>query len=211
MCFITGLLFLYAIYRNRMFEMKFMLTRGFVFSCMTAVLLVFYASTVLGLLKFLPISEKTQQLVTVLIAFGVALLAQPLLALAQKLADLICYKSEYNQRNALKNFAINISNNLSLTEISNEFVDAVSQAMNPRHTTLMLLDRESNSYITFQSMQKLNPMKYVLRADNPLVRWLDQQNRCLTREEISSRIEFRAMWDSELSEFNAMNAKYWFR
>lgn len=207
MCFITGLLFLYAIYRNRMFEMKFMLTRGFVFSCMTAVLLVFYASTVLGLLKFLPISEKTQQLVTVLIAFGVALLAQPLLALAQKLADLICYKSEYNQRNALKNFAINISNNLSLTEISNEFVDAVSQAMNPRHTTLMLLDRESNSYITFQSMQKLNPMKYVLRADNPLVRWLDQQNRCLTREEISSRIEFRAMWDSELSEFNAMNAE----
>ena len=106
MCFITGLLFLYAIYRNRMFEMKFMLTRGFVFSCMTAVLLVFYASTVLGLLKFLPISEKTQQLVTVLIAFGVALLAQPLLALAQKLADLICYKSEYNQRNALKNLSL---------------------------------------------------------------------------------------------------------
>ena len=204
---INGLLIYYAIYRNRMLEMKFMLTKGVVFSAFTVLLMggyLLFASQSQHIWLFQKIPAKYT---TLIVAVVIALLFQPALRLADRLTNAVFFKSEYTRRNALKNFSINVSNNLSLEEISNQFIEAISGAMNPKRTCLLLRNEETGRYITFKSMQKLNPMEASLGPDSPIVRWLEDKNCCLTMDDIKNKVQFRSLWDEELLLLRDMEAE----
>lgn len=203
---IFALLAYYAIYRNHLLEMKFMLTRGLVYSAVSVVIMVAYLVVAYWLNSFFSSLEVLNRYVLFVLALLVALLFQPALGLAKKLAELVFYRSEYTQRNTLRNFNINVSNSLSLTEISNEFIKAINGAMNPRHTCLLLRE-EDGSYATFNSMQKLNPMELHLEGDHPVVVHLREKNACITRDELDHSIYFRSMWDSEMNTLRAMGTE----
>ena len=204
---INGLLIFYAIYRNRMLEMKFMLTKGVVFTAFTLLIMggyLIFASHGQQMWLFQIIPVKYATLVVALIT---ALLFQPALRLADRLTNAVFFKSEYTRRNALKNFSINVSNNLSLDEISHQFIEAISGAMNPKRTCLLLRDEETGRYVTFKSLQKLNPMEASMGPDSPIVRWLEEKNICLTMGEIKNKVQFRALWDEELRLLRDMEAE----
>ena len=204
---INGLLIFYSIYRNRMLEMKFMLTRGVVFSAFTILLMggyVLLARLGQQLWIFQIIPEKYATLVAAIL---IALLFQPALRFADWLTNALFFKSEYTRRNALKNFSINVSNNLSLEEISHQFIEAISGAMNPKRICLLLRDEETGRYLTFKSLQKLNPMEASLGPDSPIVRWLEEKNCCLTMDEIKNKVQFRSLWDEELRLLRDMEAE----
>jgi diguanylate cyclase (GGDEF)-like protein/putative nucleotidyltransferase with HDIG domain len=201
-----ALLCYYAIYRNRLLEMKFMLTRGFVYSVFTMLIMVVYLVVAYRLNTFFSSLGLLNNYAVLILALAVALLFQPVLGLAKKFSELIFYRSEYTQRNALRNFNINISNSLSLTEISNEFIETINSAMNPRRTCL-LLRGEDGAYETFNSLQRLNPMELRLEKNHPVVNWLREKNLCITRDELNHSVYFKSMWDSEMSSLGTLGAE----
>ncbi|MGE4352453.1 MAG: HD domain-containing phosphohydrolase [Oscillospiraceae bacterium] len=205
--FINGLLIFYAIYRNRMLEMKFMLTQGLVYSIFSCIIMGVYIFVAYHLNRLLAGVYLANEYIVFILALLVAMLFQPVLSLTKKLSELIFYKSEYSQRNALKSFNINISNTLSLTEISDKFIETINNAMNPRHTCLLLEDDETGVYTTFNSLQKLNPMALTLDGDHPVVAWLREKNQCITREELDHSILFKSMWDAELTALRNMDTE----
>ncbi len=203
---VFALLTYYAIYSNRLLEMKFMLTRGLVYSVLSLILTILYLVVAYRANSFFASLGVLSNYAVLILALIVALLFHPLLALAKKLSELIFYRSEYSQRNALRNFNINMANSLSLTEISNEFIETINNAMNPRRTCLLLQD-EGGAYSTFNSLQRLNPMELHLEKNHPVVVWLRERNTCITREDLDHNIYFKSMWDSEMSALRRLSTE----
>lgn len=204
--FIYALLTCYAIYQGRLLEMKFMITRGIVYSFFSIIITGGYLVVAYRINRTLDRVMFLNDYVVLVFALIVALLFQPLLGLAKRLTELLFYRSEYVQRNALRSFNINIASSLSLTDISNEFIRTIDNAMGPRHSCLLLKDGEG-SYTTFQSLQKLNPMELRLRKDHPAVIWMQEKNTCIVRSDIENNIHFRSMWDTELAELRALDTE----
>ena len=190
-----------------MLEMKFMLTQGLVYSIFSCIIMGIYLLVAYQLNNLISGLAFGNEYIIFILALIAAMLFQPVLSIARKISELIFYKSEYSQRNALKSFNINISNSLSLSEISNEFIETINNAMNPRRTCLLLKDDETGVYTTFNSLQKLNPMELTLDSNHPVVVWLREKSKCITREDLDHSIFFKSMWDTELAALRNMDAE----
>ena len=164
---INGLLIFYAIYRNRMLEMKFMLTKGVVFSAFTILLMGGYLLFASQSQQFWLFQKIPAKYTTLIVAVVIALLFQPALRLADRLTNAVFFKSEYTRRNALKNFSINVSNNLSLEEISHQFIEAISGAMSPKRTCLLLAKRGNRAVYHVQVSAEAQSNGSIIGAGQP--------------------------------------------
>lgn len=195
--FIGAVVMFYAIFKYRMFEMRFLLTRGMVYSLFVLFITGVYVYIVYLMQRYLSVYSTMIPYFTTFAALFAALLFQPLFAVAHKVVNMMFYKSSYNQRNALRTFNVNIANNLNLAEISTQLLEAVEQAIRARRSSLLLRDEESSSYKVFSTTVQLNLMDMSITAESPIVRWLNENDGCLTRDMITSYPLFQSLWDSE--------------
>ena len=117
-------------------------------------------------------------------ALLVAVVFQPLYRFTCKLVDKLFYKAEYSQRQALKNFSLSISNKLDLNDMAAELIEAVQQAIRAREILLMLRHEEKDCYYVFSTSSKIFRPDFEISFDNPIVKWLIDNNTSLSREEL---------------------------
>ncbi|MDD2553321.1 MAG: diguanylate cyclase [Desulfotomaculaceae bacterium] len=205
-CFINALLIVYAIYKYRMLELRFMLTKGLVYSIFLVLLTGIYVYTVFFFEK--NIGSLYQQLSTYFITFSALLIAvvfQPLYRFTNKLVDRMFYKADYSQRQALKQFSNSISNKLDLNDMAAELIGAVLQAIRAKEVLLMLKNEERAYYHVFCTSSKVCKPDIHIPFDNPIVKWLIGNNTSLTREELYSLPHFLSMWEKEKKLLNDMD------
>lgn len=191
------ILFIVAIYKNRMLEMKFMLTTGMVYSVFAVLLTTLYVIVVMSAQPFFSsLSKELGQYFVIAAALAIAITFQPLFALARKLSNRLFYRSEYNKRTALNNFTLNVSNNLDLSRIGCQVVESLEAAMGAQRAALMLKDNDGG-YSTYTPVTTLNHMDLHIAADSPLIRSLTQDGHCITKEQLEFSAAFKSMWDSE--------------
>jgi hypothetical protein len=90
MGFINAILILNAIYRKRMLELKFVFTRGIMYTVVTIALTMGYIFLVLKLQSLAQnISNPILPYVTTIMALAIALMFQPLYVLTKKIIDKI--------------------------------------------------------------------------------------------------------------------------
>ncbi|MGE4484532.1 MAG: HD domain-containing phosphohydrolase [Oscillospiraceae bacterium] len=206
---ILGMGMTLAIYRYRMLEMRFMITRGVIYSAFTVLLMGTYVAIVLFADKLFNANNiigSTKYLIPA-VALLIALLFQPIFALASKISDYVCHRSEYSQRNALKEFSIIISDNLSLPDISIQLIEAIDRAMNSQKACLLLLDRDTGGYYTFKTANAISRMDIRLTAECPIVRQLKERKQCITAREIEMRAQYKSLWDEERRMIRDNNAE----
>jgi GGDEF domain-containing protein len=196
--FINSLLIIYGLYKNKMIEMRIMLTRGIVYS-LTIVLMVFgYVYSVFSLERNIQLHfGEVSQYFIIASALLMALLFQPILGLINRLFERFFYKTEYRQRTALMDFSLNMSHNLNLNEISQQLIDTVEKAMNVQRSSLLLKDEESGDYRTFKSTVSLTHMDVTIVKDSPIVKWLTEKGGCLAVRDLDYFPQFKGVWDSE--------------
>jgi diguanylate cyclase (GGDEF)-like protein/putative nucleotidyltransferase with HDIG domain len=195
--FISALVMFYAIFKHRMFEMRFLLTRGMVYSLFVALITALYVYAVYLMERYLSVFRSMMPYLMTFAALLAALMFQPLFALTHRIVDMMFYKSTYNQRNALRTFNVNIANNLNLAEISTQLLEAVEQAIRAKRSSLLLRDEETGCYKVFSTTVQLNLMDMEIPSESPIVRWFNQNDGCLTRDLIASHPLFHGLWDSE--------------
>jgi hypothetical protein len=127
--FINSLLIIYGLYKNKMIEMRIMLTRGIIYS-LTIVLMVFgYVYSVFALERNIQLHfGEVSQYFIIASALLMALLFQPHFGSYQPVFERFFYKTEYRQRTALMEFSLNMSHNLNLNEISQQLIDTVEKS-----------------------------------------------------------------------------------
>ncbi|MFZ5945599.1 MAG: diguanylate cyclase [Bacillota bacterium] len=202
-CFVNALFIIIAIYKYRMLELRFILTKGIVYWGLTLLITAFYVYVVftfqqqLGNYNLVPYA-------TILLALIIALLFQPLYRSTGRLVDRIFYKSEYTQRQALRNFSTSISNNLDLNNIAKELTEAIQLAIPVKDVFVLLKHEEKEHYYVFYSSSKLHKTDFLISLGNPITKWFINNNASLSRRELFYLPHFKSMWESEKKEINEL-------
>jgi len=202
-CFINSILIMIALYKYRMLELRFMLTRGIVYSLLAVLITALYVYSVFFVEQRTGSAYgKTILNFTTFTALGIALVFQPLYRLTSKLVDKIFYKAEYSQRLALRNFSSIISNNLDLNSITGELIEAVQLAIRAKHALILTQDESGEPYRVFQTSSQLFKPDFEIAPDNPIIAWFASKHHSLSRDELSSLPFFKSMWEKEKRELH---------
>jgi diguanylate cyclase (GGDEF)-like protein/putative nucleotidyltransferase with HDIG domain len=198
MCLINAILITIAIYKYRMLELRFMLTKGIVYALFAVILTATYVYCAFLVERHL--GEHYRNAVpyfTTLSALLVALVYQPLYRLSRNLVDKLFHKAEYTQRQALRNFSLKISNNLDLNTITAELIDAIQQAFNVKQMLIFIKNEEQGHFYVLRTSSKLFIPDIKILSDSPVVKWLLSHKTALSREELYSLPFFKSMWEAE--------------
>lgn len=197
-CFINSFLLIIAIYKYRLVELRFMITRGLVYSVLVIMLTVSYIFSVFFIQNHL--QTQYRQIIpyfTPLVALAVAITLQPLYRLSSKMVDRIFYKAEYTQRQALRQFSTRISNNLDLDGIVRELIEAVQLALNASQVLLLQRNDEEEYYHVFATSSRLFQPDLQISFDNPIIKWMNKNHTGLTRDQLYYQPFFKSMWEQE--------------
>lgn len=201
-CFINAILIMIAIYKYRLLELRFMITRGLVLTLFGILITVFYIYLVFFIEKRVNyLSWKITPYFTTLSALLVALIFQPLYGFMRSLVDKMFYKAEYSRRQALRNFSINIANNLDLNDIARELIGSVQLAIHAKQVFVLIKNEEEQHYYVFACSSQLYKPELQISFDNPLINWLFNNNSALSREKLYSIPLFKSMWEKEKKIF----------
>ncbi|SMP61464.1 diguanylate cyclase domain-containing protein [Anoxynatronum buryatiense] len=196
--FINALLLVVAIYKYRMLELRFMITRGLAFFAVVAALITVYLQ---GLLwvdhRFTLFSGNHSTLITLMLIMLIAATFQPLIILSRKVVSLIFQKADYSRRQALKNFSLTISGVLSLEKICESLTDAVQSVLRTRKIFVMTYSENSQTYDVFHSSSHIYHPELTLETDHPLPVWFRKNETSLTSQAMKSLPYFKSMWDQE--------------
>lgn len=196
--FINAVIMVIAIYKYRMLELRFMLSRGLAFFSIAAVLTIFFLNSVLWLDRRIDLfSSEQSTTITILSILFVAILFQPLFHLARKLVNKIFQKADYSRRKALRNFSLTISGILNLEKICESLTEAIQAAMHTRKIFIMINNEEKQKFKIFHSSSHIHKPDLFFDYDNPIMEWFDKKDNCLTIRTINSKPFFKSMWNRE--------------
>lgn len=198
---INAALFIRVIYSTRVFTLKFVMTRGLIFAVIAFALTIglgfagVYLDDVLSAIIPEDGSFEILRVIAFAVLFGIAF--QVVYLLSKAVVDRFYVNSEYTRRQALRNFSVNISNNLDLDKILSELASAVKEGVQATGVYVLLRDLEKECYYTAHSGNVLENPDISISVNNPIVSWLLENNRCLPNRQISILPYFRSMWTSE--------------
>jgi diguanylate cyclase (GGDEF)-like protein len=197
-CFINAILVVVAIYKYRALELRFIITKGIVYSLFALLLTVAYVYVVLLVEKNMAaMYSRLIPYLTIFSALLVAIVFQPLYRVTSKLVDKMFYRAEYSQRQALKNFSVKISNNLDLEGLARELIEAIRLAIHARQILVLIKHEEEGCYYVYRTSSQVFKPDLRISFDNPIVKWLISHNSGLSREELYSLAIFKSMWEKE--------------
>lgn len=202
---INSFLIVIAIYKFRMLELRFMVTRGLIYSALTLTVTAVYIFAAFFIQGFFNLSlEGVSRYILFLSALLLAVAFQPLYKVSGNVVEKIFYKSEYAQGQALKNFSKNISNNLDLNQITGELFDAIKMAIPTQNVLLLLKQDEKNHYELYKTSSRVFNPSFRISKDNPIVKWMEANKTSLSRQDLYSHTTFRSMWKKEQQEISEL-------
>jgi len=197
-CFINSLLIVVAIFKYRMLELKFVVTKGLAYSTFAIILTLFYIYLVVAIHENLAAgNQRFVPYITALAAMAIAFLFQPLYKQTGKLVDKLFYRAEYMRRQALRSFSHVISNNLDLHSIANQLIESVQKAIRANSVMMLMKDEERGIYQIFHNTSQIFRPDLSIPNDNPIVLWFESDHSSLSRQEMNSLPFFKSMWDKE--------------
>lgn len=196
---ITSLIMFYAVYKTRVVELKFVITRAVVFTALLTLLVtasvaivkqitVFFGSTFDGL------GIQNQTLISTLISIVMFL---PLFSIVQKLVEDYFYKVEQRHHNLIKQFTLKVSNNLNLDTISDELLKVIKDITDHDRAYLFLENAETLHYEFHASIKKLDKVTFTMLKTHPFVHWFKRYDDIIYDQFIDVHPFFKTMWDNE--------------
>jgi len=201
----NALIITYAIQRHQLLDMKLVVRKGLVYSGITLFISVACLLLVTSLNYLLRVwSAPGGVVATVALVVGIACLYNPLKAALEKGAARLFYGKTYDYRQMLLNFASRMSNVLELKELADAMLAPLTNALHASQVSLLFSSNGSfSSHFAERYMagDPVIPLKF--RKDSPIVTWLSNEDRPLTRETIEFRPEFKGLWQEERDNLNA--------
>jgi len=112
--------------------------------------------------------------------------------------------SSYNHRQKLSNFTNTIHNIFSLKEQGDELLVLLTKAIGIKQATLLFPETGSDDFSVQISEPKNNEFTNLkLKANNPVVKYLERERVPLTKENLTVLPEFLSLWSEEKDEIES--------
>lgn len=203
---INASLMFYALYRNRLFRMTLLVSRGVVMAVVMILGSILTAYQIQPVEKFIVhyfpmLVDKS----TLIIAILFALFIMVGYRLLNLFMNSLFMKVEQLQGQHLKEFSMAISHSLNLSEILTLLVSFISNSLNSQKIFVCLEDPKTRSYKVIQTSTPLDNKNFSIAEDNPCVSWLKNNKRCLLMKEFRRSNIYKSMHDSEKRLFSDLN------
>ncbi len=203
---VTSLIMFYAVYKTRVLELKFVITRAVIFTALLTLLVtitvfivkqitVFFGDTFEGL------GTQSQTLISTLISI---LMFLPLFNIVQQLVENYFYKVEQHHNNLIKQFTLKVSNNLNLDTISVELLKVIKEITEHDRAYLFLENSETQHFEFHGSIKKLDKLTFTMLKTHPFVHWFKRSDELIYDKYIETHAFFKTMWDNEKTDLLLM-------
>lgn len=203
---ITSFIMFYAVYKTRVLELKFVITRAVIFTALLTLLVtitvflvkqitLFFGETFVGL------GIESQTLISTLISIVMFL---PLFNIIQQLVENYFYKVEQHHNNLIRNFTLKVSNNLNLDTISEELLKVIKEITHHDRAYLFLENSETQHFEFYGSIKKLDKLTFVMLKTHPFAHWFKRSDDLIYSQLIETSAFFKTMWDSEKNDLLLM-------
>ncbi len=195
----NALLITYAITKYRLLDIKLVARKGLAYSSISVFITCSYLLVLLSLQHFIQTWTSSAGLAAIfVVAFLMAWMFNPLRMLIQKGVDRLFYRETYEYRQLVLSFAQRMSNVLDLGELAEAMLKPITKAVNATQASLLL---SSNGDYSSEYAERLiegeTTMPIKLGEGSPIISWLAEEDKPLSREEIDIKPEFKGLWEVE--------------
>ncbi len=203
---ITSIIMFYAVYKTRVLELKFVVTRAVIFTALLTLLVtltVYFVKQITLMFgnTFENLDIQTQTLISTLISM---LMFLPLFNIVQRLVENYFYKVEQHHNNLIKQFTLKVANNLDLDAISDELLKTIKEITDHDRAYLFLRNGESQRFEFHNAIKKLDRLTFVMLNNHPFVQWFNKYDEIIYENYIHDHSFFKTMWDIEKNDLILM-------
>ena len=203
---VNAICIMYALYSRKLFRLTLLVSKSVLYfvSGVLAILLIVGISgtTSVNLLKYLKVFGDQQILAAAIIYVLFALIFYFVL---KKFVDHVFIKTELTQANDLKEFSTAITRTLKVDEIMSRLISIIETTVHTEKTYICLKDEHENCYRIMSSSSPLDGNALVIKADNPLITYLERYKDCILMEDLKRATVYKAMWDKEKQNLKMLN------
>ncbi len=203
---IASLFMMYAIYRNRVLELKFVITKAVIFTMLLTAITIGSIFAVNGLITFFNQLNTglDNNLFILIVTFVSLLIFQPLFKVIYTLVNNIFYKEEQVREERIASFTRQIANNLELNKIIDSLMSAVSDVSGNARNYLFLKDDVSGNYAFYASSRKLESVSFEISVNHPFVLWFKQYDELIYGKSLDTNAFFKTIWDQDRRALNGI-------
>jgi len=206
--FITACVFTYAVVTHRLVDIRVVFRQALIY-------VVLYGGSIGMVLLFFRLAQRFVgfELSFASLAVAIGLGIPLILFFAHKVRDLWQRKVEeafigarYSYRRQLSQFISKIHDVPTLEQLGSEFISLLAQSLDCRRACLLLPEAENEGFsarFTYPPAED-NPMGgLTLRADSPVVTWLENESTILPERNLAIFPEFQSIWGEEREEIRS--------
>ncbi|HEY93762.1 MAG TPA: GAF domain-containing sensor histidine kinase [Dehalococcoidia bacterium] len=207
--FLSACVLAYTILKHGLVSINSVLRRvlGWSFSLITGIctfaLVLFFLHIIFDFeLPFITLSFST------LSALVVALLIYRLRPTVVSMIDYFFFRDTYSYRQVLLGFDREMSNIISLDELADKMLPAISSALRISQVDIFFQDVGTRDFTTQYSYPKKNPNNHhaqIFTHDNPIVTWLQKETNPLNLNYIENISQLDGLWQPERDSLATSN------
>ncbi len=205
---INAILIFYAILRFQLFDITVVIRKGLLYSIPTAILgtgyflIVYFGVNLLHLVLGYQVFLLSLALATV-----TAIVVQPIWNRAQSWFDRWFFREKYDASLMIQRLSRTVASVLDLDSLMRMILDEITTTMHIERAALFLRREESGEYHLMAQRGLGGRLGLKLRGDHPLVKWLVDNDRSLTRHQMDVIPQFKALWVQERQDLDRMDAE----
>jgi HD-GYP domain-containing protein (c-di-GMP phosphodiesterase class II) len=178
------------------------------YSITTAILSTIYFVIIsLVLNAFQLLTGKTVFILSLIVAFLTALVAQPLRDKAQSWIDRIFYREKYDAELMLQRLSQTTTSLLDIEKITRLILSEIINTLHIEHGAILIKNFESGDFQVIAEDGESKHFPSGFRADHPIVTWMSRQNQQLLYHELTIEPSFKSIWKEEKEELERFNAE----
>jgi putative nucleotidyltransferase with HDIG domain len=205
---ITAIILAYAILRHQLLDIQVVIRYGLLYSVTTAIFsAVYYLCISLVLNFFELLAGKELVMISILVGALSAFVLTPLRTQAQTWVDRLFYREKYNSGKMLQRLSRETTSLLNLDDLTNLILSEIVNTLHIHRGTILIKSNRGNYYRIIAESGERQDLALDFRGDHPIVKWMAQQNRILTKHDLSILPTFKSLWGNEREELEKFQAE----
>jgi signal transduction histidine kinase len=204
---VNAIVITYAIQRHQLLDISLVVRKGLFYSIPTVIIGAGYFLLITLAVGTFHISTDTQFVLSLVVAVMAALVAQPLRLRAQYLIDRYFFREKYDSSLMLQRLSHTAAYVLDLDNLARMILDEVTGTIHISKVAFFLKD-DASQVFKLTTQTGLDPgSTYLMSLDHPVVTWLFNNEKALSRADLESMPQFKALWGRERRELEELGAE----
>lgn len=204
---INAIIITVAITRHQLLDISLVFRKGLFYSIPTIIIGTGYFLLISLAIGIFHASGQSQIIISLIVAVVAALIAQPLHNKAQSWVDRLFFREKYDSTLMLQRLSRTAASVLNLDKLTKLILDEVTATIHILKAAFFLKqDKNGEFYLTAQyGLTSQNHLRF--RRDHPIVDWLSENDKALSRSDLDLLPQFKALWGQEKRELEDLGAE----